>query len=108
MEVSIPHTEPLMCAKTLSVLPGSPLVHMLQPAEDRLCDEMLGRLCRKILNMGTWRSLAKTSMRPPAIVIESVWHHIIADTMVRIEFLHPSSILVVEAGVTLTISVITD
>jgi hypothetical protein len=33
---------------------------MMQPAEDRLCDEMPGRFCRKILNMRTWQPFQRS------------------------------------------------
>ncbi len=44
---------------------------MMQPAEYRFCYEMPGRSSRYLRNMGTWCSLAKTSMRPPAIVVSN-------------------------------------
>ncbi len=37
--------EPLKGAKTPSVWLGCPLVHMMQPAQDRFRDEMPGRSC---------------------------------------------------------------
>ncbi len=46
---------------------------MMQAAEDGFCYEMLGRFSRYLRSVWTWRSLAKTSMRPPAIVVSDVF-----------------------------------
>ena len=42
---------------------------MMQPAEDRFRYEVLGRFSRYFPNIRTWRSLTKTSVRPPTIVV---------------------------------------
>ncbi len=51
------------------MLSSCPLVDMMQRAEDRFRYEMPGRSSRYFPNIRTWRSLTKTSMRPPTIVV---------------------------------------
>ena len=41
----------------------------MQTAEDRICYEMPGWFSRYLRNMRAWRTLTKTSMRSPAIVV---------------------------------------
>ncbi len=56
-------------AKTASMLFSGPLVHMMQPAQDRFRDEVFGQLSRRLVSVRTRRYLAKTSMRSPSIVV---------------------------------------